>query len=124
MKILFFSLVLFCSQLASASDLILAEQVKLKSTFLEEERNLLVKLPDAYEAGKAIYPVIYLLHGQWDMLSTLSTLDLLEDQLPNFIVIGIESKGVELRPDEGKTTKFANYLTEEVVPYVNKNYNV
>lgn|SRR5690554_4460954 len=124
MKIIFFSLVLFFSQLACASDLVLAEQVKWKSTFLAEERNLLIKLPDAYEAGKAIYPVIYLLHGQWDMLSTLSTLDLMEDQLPDFIVIGVESKGMELKPDEGKATAFANYLTQEVVPYVNKHYDV
>lgn len=124
MRILLFCLVVFCSQLASASDLVLAEQVKLKSTFLNEERNLLVSLPDDYEAGKATYPVIFLLHGQWDMLPALSTLDLLDGQLPDFIVVGVESKGMELRPNEGKVTPFANYLTREVVPYVNKHYDV
>lgn len=123
MRVLFFSFVLFCSQFSFASDLMLAEQIKLQSNSLGEERNLLIKLPKQYN-NKNSYPVLYVLHGQWDMLSTLSTIDLLEGSIPKFIVIGIESRGKELSPENGKITPFANFLANEVVSYVNENYRV
>ncbi|ACJ28674.1 Esterase, putative [Shewanella piezotolerans WP3] len=124
MRVLFFSLVLLCSKFSIASDLILAKEIKLQSKSLGEQRNLLIKLPKKYHNEENSYPVLYVLHGQWDMLSTLSTLDLLENQIPNFIVVGIESRGKELSPENGKTTPFANFLVKEVVPYVNENYRV
>ena len=124
MRVLFFIFVLLWSQLSFASDLMLAKQVKLKSNVLEAERNLLIKLPKQYHNKDTSFPVLYVLHAQWDMLSTLSALDLLEDQIPNFIVIGVESRGKELSPDNGKMTPFANFLSKEVVPYVNKTYRV
>ncbi|MDO6508523.1 alpha/beta hydrolase-fold protein [Colwellia sp. 4_MG-2023] len=124
MRVLFFSIVLLCSKFSLASGLMLAEEIKLQSNSLGEERNLLIKLPKKYHNEDNSYPVLYVLHGQWDMLSTLSTLDLLEDQVPNFIVVGIESRGKELSPENGKTTPFANFLAKEVVPYVNENYRV
>lgn len=124
MRVLFFILVLLCSKFSLASDLMLAEEVKLQSNSLGEERNLFIKLPKKYHSEDNSYPVLYLLHGQWDMLSTLSTLDLLEDQIPKFIVVGIESRGKELSPENGKTTPFANFLAKEIVPYVNENYRV
>jgi predicted alpha/beta superfamily hydrolase len=124
MKVLLFSLVLLYSQFSPASDLVLAEEVKLKSDSLREERNLLIKLPKQYHDNKTTYPVLYVLHGQWDMLSTLSVLDLLEDQIPNFIVIGIEGRGQELSPEDGKVTPFARYLSEDVIPFINQNYRV
>ncbi|WP_105213076.1 MULTISPECIES: alpha/beta hydrolase [unclassified Pseudoalteromonas] len=124
MRVFIFSFVLLCSQFSFASDLILAEEIKLKSDTLGEERNLLIKLPKKYHDEDNSYPVLYVLHGQWDMLSTLSTIDLLEDQIPNFIVVGIESRGKELSPENGKTTPFAEFLATEVVSFVNDNYRV
>lgn len=122
MRVLIFSFVLFCSQVSFALDLMLAEQVKLQSNSLGEERNLLIKLPKQYHKNDNSYPVLYVLHGQWDMLSTLSTLDLLEDQIPKFIVVGVEGMGEELSPDNGKVTSFADFLSKEVVSYIDKNY--
>lgn len=124
MRVFIFSFVLLCSQFSFASDLMLAEGIKLKSDTLGEERNLLIKLPKKYYNEDNSYPVLYVLHGQWDMLSTLSTIDLLEDQIPNFIVVGIESRGKELSPENGKTTPFAKFLATEVVSFVNDNYRV
>ncbi len=124
MRVLLYSFILLCSQLSIASDLMLAEEVKLPSNSLGEERKLLIKLPNTYHNDNNSYPVLYVLHGQWDMLSTLSTIDLLEGQVPNFIVVGIESKGKELSPENGKTTPFANFLAKEVVSYINENYRV
>ena len=123
MKLLLLSLFIFCSLTTDASDLILAKEIKIESTTLKESRNLLIKLPENYDKKDATYPVLYLLHGQWDMLSTISTLDLLSNQLPQFIVVGVESRGMELRPKDGKVTQFARYLTQEVVEYVKKNYS-
>lgn len=122
MRVIFLGLILFFSQITFADDLTLAKEITLNSEFLKEKRNLLISLPDEYEDSDATFPVLYLLHAQWDMLPTLSTIDLLEDQIPNFIIIGVESKGKELRPDGGKATPFSNYLTQEVLPYINQHY--
>jgi len=122
MKLYIACLLLLVSQFSFASDLILANQVKLQSQYLNQERTLLIKLPDTYHDGDSAYPVLYVLHAQWDMLSTLSTLDLLEDSIPNFIVVGVEGKGIELRPNDGKETNFANYISKEVIPFINSNY--
>lgn len=124
MRVLFFSFFLLYSQFSSASDLLLAKEIKLHSHSLGEERNLLIKLPKKYHDEDNLYPVLYVLHGQWDMLSTLSTIDLLDGQIPSFIVVGIESRGKELSPEKGKTTPFANFLTKEVVSFVKDNYRV
>ena len=124
MKVLLFSFLLLCSLFSSASDLILAKQITLKSDSLGEDRNLLIKLPNQYYENSATYPVLYVLHAQWDMLSTLATLDLLADQIPNFIVIGVQSSGKELSPNKGKVTPFAEFISQEVVTYVNANYRI
>ncbi|WP_444935553.1 alpha/beta hydrolase [Microbulbifer sp. JMSA004] len=122
MRVLFLALISVCSLIANASDFILAQKTEIKSDFLGENRTILVKLPEQYKDSDKEYPVLYVLHAQWDMLSTLSTVDLLEGQVPNFIVIGVEGMGKELRPDQGKLTAFSQFLASEVVPYVNKNY--
>ncbi|MCL1139768.1 alpha/beta hydrolase [Shewanella pneumatophori] len=102
--------------------MILAEQVKLESEVLEQQRDLLIKLPELYaDTGKS-YPVLYVLHGQWDMLPTLSVIDLLSEQVPNFIVVGIESRGSELKPNNGDLTAFGKFLIQELKPFIDKNY--
>ena len=116
--------ILLCSQSVLASDLILAKQVSMESKFLKETRNLLIKLPENYDSETSTYPVLYLLHGQWDMLTAVSTLDLIKEQLPEFILVGIESKGKELRPKKGEITPFSHYLSLEVIPFVENNYSV
>lgn len=58
------------------------------------------------------------------MLSTVSTIDLMSNQLPQFIVIGVESRGMELRPKDNETTPFTKFLTQEVLGFVEKNYSV
>ena len=122
MRSLFFIFALLVSTFSIASNLILADQVKIKSNILGGERQLLIHFPKQYSDNSNVYPVLYVLHGQWDMLSTISTIDLLEDQIPNFIVVGVESRGQELYPDDGKLTPFAKYLINEVVPYINQSY--
>ncbi|QQX80579.1 esterase [Shewanella sp. KX20019] len=124
MRSLLFSLFLLCPQFVSATDLILAQQVQLQSNSLDEQRSLLVKLPKQYNDNNKTYPVLYVLHAQWDMLSTLSTLDLLAKQAPNFIVVGIEGRGKELRPNDGKPSPFATFISKEVIPHVRNNYRV
>ncbi|ALS98246.1 alpha/beta hydrolase [Lacimicrobium alkaliphilum] len=122
MRVLVLCAFLLLSYAVSASDLILARQVTLESKSLGEERELLIRLPDGYAPEKATYPVLYLLHGQWDMLPALSTLDLLADEIPDFIVVGIQSKGPELKPVKGEFTPFTRFLTQELVPYIKQHY--
>ena len=57
-------------------------------------------------------------------LPAVSTIDLLENELPGFIIVGVESQGMELRPVEGQQTPLSQHLEKEVVPHVNKKYSV
>jgi predicted alpha/beta superfamily hydrolase len=124
MKIILLTLLLLFSHFAESSVLILATVFIVDSHFLGEEIKLFVILPVDYDEQSKTYPVLYVLHGQWDMLSTVSTIDLMSNQLPGFVVVGVESKGLELRPEDNEITPFAKFLTQEVLGFVEKNYAV
>ena len=124
MKLLLLLLVAVFSQSAFSSDLQLANTKTIKSQELNEAREVYIRLPNNYESSDAQYPVIYLLHGQWDLLSAASTLDLLDSKIPSFILVAIKSSGRELRPAEAQRTSFDNFLVNEVKPFVESNYRV
>ncbi|RYV02044.1 esterase [Shewanella sp. OPT22] len=121
-RIILFCLLALPAYIINAADLVVAKEVTLDSKALNHKRQLLVSLPDSYQESDKKYPVIYLLHGQWDMLPAVATLDLISAKLPEFIVIGVQSKGLELKPIDGKSTPFERFLSEEIVPFVNGKY--
>ncbi|MBM7073303.1 esterase [Shewanella sp. 202IG2-18] len=123
-RILLIGLLTLQAFIVNAADLVIAKEVKLDSKALSKNRQLYVSLPHGYESSDQRYPAIYLLHGQRDILPALATIDLISNQLPKFIVIGVQSRGKELKPIDGKTSPFERYLSEEVVPFVNSKYRI
>ena len=106
----------------------------IQSSSYQSELNYRVSLPDNYNAkSKRAYPVIYVLHGQWDFSLVASITDTLAGEIPQFIVVEVIGKGQQLFPvtpsNERKAKKFRQYFTQELIAdvkskYATANYNI
>ncbi|REL27453.1 alpha/beta hydrolase [Thalassotalea euphylliae] len=109
----------------------------LYSTILDEQRDLIVQLPNSYELNKnRNYPVLYLLDGQRNFQHVVGTLDLLNQShmADEMIIVAIKNtyRTRDFTPtyDEsynrwgisGGADKFLDFIEQELFPYVNKKY--
>lgn len=107
---------------------------KLHSKILNEDRTIMIALPGDYEKSKKNYPVIYLTDGQWNFNVTSQAIGSQSGNglAPQMIVVAIQT--LENRDRDLLTTRneqekmgggadnFYNFLTEELVPFIEKNY--
>jgi len=117
------------------------ERIKINSTYLNEEREIQILLPENYHSNiGATYPVIYLLDGDYNFHGVSGMLDMLANKgqlIPDVILVGIADKGTDKyrqymtpaelsapfkKEDSGKAELFLNFLEKELTPYVSKNY--
>jgi predicted alpha/beta superfamily hydrolase len=104
-------------------------RLPIESKILSETRFVRIALPANYSIAKQKYPVIYLLDGQvqafFDVTVAASRYDLIGDirdfAIPPHIVVSVEhpDRGVDLGRN---ADTFMKYLTDELVPWVEKNY--
>lgn len=101
-----------------------ADSQKINSDAFGEPREIMVSLPESYEKNaNALYPVIYTVRGQLDMLAVIAAIDMLSAEAPEFIVVGITGTGAEfIPPVDGKQSKFTKLIHDEVVPFIEKQY--
>lgn len=110
------------------------ERHVIKSKVLNEERNVLVHVPESYARGAQKYPVVYMLDGHGPFLSMMpGTLNHLawSRYTPEMILVSIQnvdrdrdmtpSKTAQ-RPTSGGSAKFLEYIETEVVPLVEQRY--
>ena len=68
---------------------------KLNSKAMNEDRIIMIGVPDDYATSNKKYPVLYLLDGQWGFSSTVQTLGWLSNprygMIPQMIVVGIHT---------------------------------
>ena len=116
------------------------EQVKIRSSILDQERELIVHLPRDYDREKR-YPVLYVLDGSSqdqplaDALASLSAQGL----APTTIVVGIPNmsganRTFQLVPPfmrtdpensdspKGTGDRFLDFMEKELVPFIAKQY--
>lgn len=107
------------------------------SEILKEDRTIAISLPDNYNSQKE-YSVIYVLDANTLLEPVLTNSMLLSetDNIPAVIIVGIyhNNRDKEVKPNLGYnsdvdeeflldgTAKFKNYLFNELVPYINKEY--
>jgi len=101
----------------------------LESTIYNKKQAFDISLPESYlSSPNRYYPVIYVLHGQWDMPIVTSILDVMSGEVPEFIVIGIHGKGKQLQAvtekNKEKGSTFRAFLQDELIPYVDKHYRI
>jgi|APTNR8051073442_1049403.scaffolds.fasta_scaffold00003_473 hypothetical protein len=116
------------------SDLTLGKIYTIQSGILNEEREFRVFLPESYDNTREAYPVIYLLDGDAYFLSAWSTINALvnEGRMPASILIAVTSpnRRSDMTPpymslpgvSNPNAKSFLNFLADELVPYVDKQY--
>ena len=141
------ALLVFCLCLASvfsfANDPItIGEDIKIKSKVMGEERTILVSTPPDYGQGSQSYPVLYMTDGDGHLTHTRGTVDFLSRNglMPQVIIVGVtntdrtrdltpthgvirEEDGTERDfPTSGGASKFLDFFSDELFPYIDKHY--
>jgi predicted alpha/beta superfamily hydrolase len=109
---------------------------KLHSKAMNEDRIVMIGVPDDYATSNKKYPVLYLLDGQWGFSSTVQTLGWLSNprygMIPQTIVVSLhtgDNRSRDLAPtldkqnnSGGGADKLYQFIKEELIPFVDKNY--
>lgn len=106
------------------------DTLQIPSVAMSKTYKAAVVLPNSYAKGKAVYPVLYLLHGAYghfsDWLSNTpnkNTVKSLADQY-NIIIVMPEGETFSfyLNSPVNKGSQFETYITEEVIQKIDKTY--
>ena len=138
---LFFTLFSVSAQSEKVFSFGLVEELESKE--LEEKRTLNIYLPQGYHPDSVTtYPVIYVLDGSqyedFPHIAGLVQFMNMYNILPKSIVVGIsnldksryrdftypssDERDIKDLPTSGGSEKFINYLENEVIPLINRNY--
>ncbi len=109
------------------------ENVTFKSNILNEERTIIVYLPASHGIGDKTYPVMYLLDGGYHYHHASGIVQFLSTQgrMPEMILVAITNVDrtrdftpthVKSQPTTGGGEKFLSFISDELVPFVNRNY--
>jgi predicted alpha/beta superfamily hydrolase len=114
------------------TDIILGKSIPMTSKILGRDVNILISVPDGYNASSAKYPVLYDLNSFLSFTLDCGSAGLLGRNLiiPNMIVVGVPSldRGYVPTPFEERgenptaTDLSLKFLREELIPFVEKNY--
>ncbi|RPI01037.1 MAG: hypothetical protein EHM72_07535 [Calditrichaeota bacterium] len=108
--------------------------LKLHSNLLNEERTIMIALPDNYHSSTKRYPVLYITDGQWNYVSTSQAIGVLSSNgvIPQMILVAVQTSDfrdrdlVVTRNEESKmgggADKFLSFIKNELIPFIDKNY--
>jgi predicted alpha/beta superfamily hydrolase len=125
----------FCVNAQNSQSITIGKKEIIFSRVLNENRKIWIYTPDitsqSVSPGKR-YPVLYLLDGDAHFFSTVGIIQQLSQAngngvLPEMIVVAIENTNRlrDLVPSDDltKTNPFIDFLSSELIPYIDKNYN-
>lgn len=98
----------------------------IRSAVLDENRRLLVTLPESYERTTVGYPVLYVLDGSSHILHATATTRFLasaRNRIPEMIVVAVPNtnRNRDLTPGPG-ATRFQQFFANELIPWVDSTY--
>lgn len=129
-----FVLVLSSAVLAQDAEKFSRNQaIQISSAFLEENRQISIYLPGDYAHSLTKYPVLYLLDGGTHLQHASAAADYHSGPgtIPDIIVVAVHNIDrtrdlspvhVERFPTSGGAENFLEFLSKELVPYMDKNY--
>jgi len=134
MRIIMICSILLCLtyQVSASNSMVYAEKQSLHSKAFDSQRDFYVHLPESYHSNKQKkYPVLYVLYGQSGTLGAVASIEAISMDIPELIVVGVLSKGKEMRPvilEGGETNNkgksFRNFLLSELLPHIKQTYRV
>ena len=104
------------------------------SKILNEDRIVMVSLPDNYNSTTNRYPVLYMPDGQWHFTHTTQAVGNLSGNgiIPRMIIVAVQtlnnrSRDLGATPDAegrlgGGADNFLNFMKKELIPFIEKNY--
>ncbi|HKY04342.1 MAG TPA: alpha/beta hydrolase-fold protein [Blastocatellia bacterium] len=117
-------------------------RLTIKSEVLGEERTIIVRTPQGYDANNLRYPVLYMTDGDAHMTHTSGTIEFLarNGRIPELIVVGITNTDrtrdltptnwgfpqpdgtVRKLPTSGGADKFLKFIETELMPMIESRY--
>ena len=106
----------------------------LHSQILNEDRILLVNLPNGYDETMISYPVLYILYGgqvQGYFAEAVHIVDRLSvgSKIPDMIIVGVKNVDryrdclpINRNGEPGGAENFLKFFTEELIPFVDTSY--
>ncbi|TPN84766.1 alpha/beta hydrolase-fold protein [Aquimarina algicola] len=122
---IYFFITITCIAQQDNSQVTIGVTHTIKSSILDQDRTIQIYTPNSYSSSEQKYPVLYILDGQWYFSSGVSIQKALRtpSTIPEMIVVGINNSNPLRRTlfgDENK--KFTDFLTSEVIQYIDSNY--
>jgi predicted alpha/beta superfamily hydrolase len=123
----YFTSIEFVLAQANSAPITYGNYRKIHSKVLDEDRTLLIRLPEDYGKSDKKYPVLYKLDGnKGSFLQAYSAAYYLfdmTDSVPDPIIIGIENtdRNRDMGPDQ-KADNFIQFIKTELIPFIDKNY--
>ena len=113
----------------------LGEKVTIRSKILNEDRQILIYLPDGYENSSQRYSVLYMLGDMKHFIPSVGISKYLSDSFitPELVIIAIPTviarrdytpTSSVSSPVGGGADKFLRFINEELFPFVEKNYRI
>lgn len=107
--------------------------LSIHSKALNEDRNILIYLPNNYETTQEKYPVIYVLDGEGNFVFSSSVVNFLSriGHIPRSIVVGIPNtnRGRDFTPtsvkeirESGGADNFLKFMQSELQPYIDNSF--
>jgi predicted alpha/beta superfamily hydrolase len=108
--------------------------IKFHSNILNEDRIVMISLPDDYSSTMKRYPVLYMPDGQWHFTHTTQAVGNLSGNgiIPKMIIVAVQTLDNRSRdlaaskePDGklgGGANKFLSFMKKELIPFIEKNY--
>ena len=106
----------------------------LQSKILNEDRTLLVNLPQGYDETTNSYLVLYILYGgqpQGYFAEAVHIVDRLNEasRIPDMIIVGVKNTDryrdclpINRNGEPGGADNFLKFFIEELIPFVDKSY--
>ncbi len=117
--------------------------LSITSAITNEKYDLYVNLPRGYGDTSKIFPVVYLLDGQWDfpLVESIYGSQFYDGFIPGMVVVGITCSGANANydslragdltpsptkevPQGGGAPKFLQFIKTELIPLIESKYRV
>jgi len=116
----------WCAEIHDGDAVMAGKYIKISSKILEEERTLLIGMPEGYENSSQSYPVLYVLDGEAGSLidAVAATRISGSGYIPEMIVVAIANtrRNRDMMPGSDTAPKFLRFITEELFPFIKNNF--